>query len=249
VVWGGFVGCEVAASLRTRGVRVDLVEALAGPLVRVLGPAGAAVVTGLLVERGVTVHAGVGPAEVLGTGSVTGVRLADGTVLETEVLVLGLGVAPDLAWLDGSGIEVADGIVCDGTGRTSADRVWALGDAAGWPHPLAGGRARVEHWTSTTEQAAVVAGDIVTGESTALDAVPYFWSDLFDTKIQALGFVDPAADPQLVTSGGRTVITYSRGGRLTAVVGFSAPRAVMGLRAAVAAGEPVDAVLARLAGG
>jgi len=133
-------------------------------------------------------------------------------------------VTPDVAWLDGSGLGIDDGISCNGSGRTSADGVWALGDAASWHHPLARGPVRVEHWTSVIDQAPVVAEDIVRGEVADLDAVPYFWSDIFDLKIQALGFVDPSDAVHVLTPGGTT----DRLGRLLRREAHHAATAVCG---------------------
>ena len=246
VVGGGFIGCEVAASLTTVGIVVDLVEVQPAPLLPQLGPVGAGIVADLLTERGVRLRAGAGVTDVLGDAVVSGLQLDDGTVLETDVVVLGLGVIPDVSWLGGSGLRIDDGITCNGSGRTSADGVWALGDAASWHHPLARGPVRVEHWTSVIDQAAVVAEDIVRGEAADLNAVPYFWSDIFDLRIQALGFVGPSDAVHILTPGGTTVIAYSNGGRLTALVGFSAARHIMRLRQCVADSAPIEAVIEKL---
>jgi 3-phenylpropionate/trans-cinnamate dioxygenase ferredoxin reductase subunit len=248
IVGGGFIGCEVAASARAVGAAVDLVEAQAGPLIGALGSVASSLVTNVLVDGGVSIHAGTKVTGLVGEGAVTGVRLDNGSVVETEVVVLALGVVPELSWLAGSGVELDNGIVCDGAGRTSADDVWALGDAAAWSHPLAGGRVRVEHWTSVVDQSTVVARDIVGGGGLGLDAVPYFWSDLFDVKIQALGFVDPSHDTHVLAPGGRPVVAYSRDGGLTALVGFSAGRHIMRLRQRVADGAAVGDVIDALSG-
>lgn len=241
VVGGGFIGCEVAASARTIGVDVALVELLPQPLIRVLGPTGAQVVTDLHRARGVAVHAGTGVAEVLGDGRVEGLRLDDDTVLDASEVVVGLGVVPDVDWLAGSGVELDDGIRCDAGGRTSVEGVYAVGDAAQWFQPLAGRHRRVEHWTSAVDQAEVVAANIAAGAPVReLDAVPYFWSDQYDVKVQAIGFVDGTHDTTVLTPGGRTVVLYSADGVLRSVVGFSAARHVMRLRPLVAAGAPVS---------
>lgn len=240
VAGGGFIGCEVAASLRTADIRVDLVEALSHPLSRVLGDEGGRCAEELLVRNGVRVHTGVGVRDVLSTDRVTGVVLTDGTELPADQVVAGLGLVPELDWLDSSGIEVDDGIVCDAAGRTSLPHVYAVGDAARWQHPGLDEHRRVEHWTSTTDQAGTVAA-VLTGRADAqLDEVPYFWSDQFGVKIQALGFVDPGDTVHRVEPDGRTVLLYVRSGILRAVVGFSAAKHVMRLRPLIAAGAPVD---------
>lgn len=248
VVGGGFVGCEVAATARRMGVDVDLVEALPAPLARVLGPAGAGLVATLLTQRGVRVHAGVGVTDILGDECVTGVHLADGTTLMTPDVVIALGVVPDISWLATSGFELDDGICCDASGRTSQPRAWALGDAANWMHPLAGGRRRIEHWTSTADQAGVVAANIAAGAggTAVYDGVPYFWSDIFEVKLQALGFFRPDDDADVVEASGHRLVLYSRDGVVTGVLGFSAPRHVMKLRQHIAARSSVDVVVESL---
>jgi 3-phenylpropionate/trans-cinnamate dioxygenase ferredoxin reductase subunit len=241
VIGGGFVGCEVAASARALGAEVDLVEILPAPLFRVLGAAGAAIVTALHRENGVRLHTGVGVAEVLGAERVEGVRLSDCTVISTPEVVFGLGVTPEIDWLRASGMHLDDGITCTAGGRTSVLDVFALGDAARWRYPLNPDHRRLEHWTSTADQARVVAANIIDGGSAELPDVPYFWSDQYDLRIQALGFIDPADDIELLEpEAGRKILLYSHGGLLCAVVCFNASRWVMRMRSHIAAQAPVD---------
>ncbi|MBC7375116.1 MAG: FAD-dependent oxidoreductase, partial [Frankiales bacterium] len=155
VVGGGFIGCEVAASARLLGCEVDLVEALPGPLVRVLGPVLAARVRELHLDHGVRLHTGVGVRRLVGEEAVEGVELDDGRLLPARVVLVGLGVAPATDWLRGSfDLALDGGITCDEAGLAAPD-VWALGDAAAW-----GAGPRVEHWTSAVEQAASVAQSV-----------------------------------------------------------------------------------------
>jgi len=254
VVGAGFVGCEVAASARQAGVEVDLVETLPGPLYRALGDPAAGIVRTLLTDRGVRVHAPASVAEISAPDSngTRTVSLDNGTVVTQCEVVLGLGVVPATGSLIGSGIELADGVVCDAGGHTSAPDVWAVGDVARWHHPLAGASVRVEHWTSAGEQARIVGSNVAAtldgGTRTELSTndVPYFWSDVFDVKIQALGFVDPNDVVQVTEPAGRPVLVYSRDERLRAVVGFGAPARVARLRSAVASGAPAAEVVAGL---
>lgn len=244
VVGGGFIGCEVAASARQLGQEVELVEALEAPLVRVLGKAAATELADVHIQHGVRMHVGSPIAEVLRDqdANVRGVRLADETTIEGTTLLLALGITPDVEWLAGSGVDLDDGILCDAGGRTSADGVFAVGDAAKWWHPLAGRHRRVEHWTSTTDQAAVVAAAIVADDGTepaTLTDPPYFWSDQYDLKIQAVGFVDPGDDVERIVVRDRPVYLYGREDLLRAVVGFKNPVAVMKSKALVARGATV----------
>ena len=156
--------------------------------------------------------------------------LADGTVLEADVVLEAIGAVPETGWLEGSQVRLDDGVVCDAAGR-AADGVYAAGDVARWD-----GR-RSEHWTSAGEQADRVAAAIL-GQEPPPPGPPYWWSDQYDLKLQGLGAPGPDDDAHLIKWGpkARTVALYARDGRLTGVVGFSAAAAVMRLRADIAAG-------------
>jgi 3-phenylpropionate/trans-cinnamate dioxygenase ferredoxin reductase component len=232
VVGAGFIGCEVAASARAMNARVTLIEALPAPLARVLGTDVGAEITRMNMAAGVDVRCGTA---VSGTRAGTRGRdllLGDGDTVRADVVVVGLGVSPATGWLEGSGLMIDDGIICDPRGRTSAPAVWAAGDVARWWHPLYHEHVRMEHWTSASEQGATVARDLL-GRSEPLAQVPYFWSDLYDVKIQVLGHPRPDDDVELVRgppSAGQPLVLYGRGGRLTAVLGISRPKDVMRMR-------------------
>ena len=237
VVGAGFIGCEIAASARQVGCQVDLIEAQSAPLVRVLGAEAASRVTRLHREQGVRLHLGATVGKVLHDDrAVSGVQLGDGTTIDGGDIVVGIGIVPDTGWLDGSGVELDDGIVCDGIGRTNVPNVFGVGDAARWWHPLAGEHRRVEHWTTTADQAATVAEAIVgagSGEVPELAEPPYFWSDQYEVKIQGIGFIGPEDHVDTVMVRDRPVLLYSRDGVLRGVVGFSIPGAVMRTKALV----------------
>lgn len=237
VVGGGFIGCEVAASARALGAEVDLVELLAGPLVRVLGPQLAAAVARLHTEAGVRLHCGTGVAAVRGTERVEALELSDGTVLPSRVVLIGLGVLPRTQWLDGSGLELApDGAVrCDRFGRTSATGVWAVGDAAAW-QDATGTYRRVEHWMSAVEQAATVAGNLLTAELVPHVSVPYFWSDQYSSSVQAIGEVAPDTELEVHPIGAGLLALHADGDRLLGVVTLDARRQVGRARRLLRAG-------------
>jgi 3-phenylpropionate/trans-cinnamate dioxygenase ferredoxin reductase subunit len=250
VVGAGLIGCEVAASARSiDNVEVDLVDVLAGPLVRVVGAGVCELVADLHREHGVRLHMGTAAARVgntteAGPGPGTGagqLALADGTVLTADVVLEAIGAVPETGWLEGSQLALSDGVVCDAAGR-AADGVYAVGDVARWD-----GR-RSEHWTNAGEQADRVAAAIL-GQEPPPTQPAYWWSDQYDIKLQGLGAPGPDDDTDLIKWGpkARTVALYSRDGRLTGAVGFSAAAAVMRLRADIVAGTPVGDVLARLA--
>ncbi|MGH3971168.1 MAG: NAD(P)/FAD-dependent oxidoreductase, partial [Mycobacterium sp.] len=147
IVGAGFIGCEVAASLRGLGVDVVLVEPQPTPLASVLGVQIGELVARLHRAEGVDVRTGVGVAEVRGHGHVDSVVLTDGTEVTADLVVVGIGSRPATDWLDGSGIEIDNGVICDAAGRTSTPNVWALGDVASWRNPM-GHQVRVEHWSN-----------------------------------------------------------------------------------------------------
>jgi 3-phenylpropionate/trans-cinnamate dioxygenase ferredoxin reductase component len=233
IVGGGFVGCEVASSARQLGRAARIVEATAAPLSAALGERAAEFVARLHAENGVEVITGAPVTGIEGTASVESVALADGQRLAARQVVIALGARPATSWLDGSGLVMDRGaVVCDARGRTSAANVYAVGDAATWWHPLAGRHHHVEHWTTTTEQAVTVASCITLGHDATpeLAAPPYFWSDQFGIKIQAIGFVGPAASTEVLRPRGRAVVLYGVDGLLTGVVGFAAAPEVMRMR-------------------
>ncbi len=243
VVGAGFIGCEVAASLRSRGVDVVLVEPQPTPLASVLGERIGELVARLHRAEGVDVRLGVGVAEVRGEGRVDTVVLTDGTEIPADLVVVGIGSHPATDWLEGSGITVDNGVVCDEAGRTSAPHVWALGDIASW-RDATGHQARVEHWSNVAEQARVVVPAMLGQEVPSTVVVPYFWSDQYDVKIQCLGEPEASDIVHVVEDDGRKFLAYyERDGALVGVVGGGMPGKVMKTRAKVAAAAPIAEVL------
>ena len=161
VVGAGFIGSEVASTAHGLGCAVTVVEALPVPLVRALGPEMGAACAALHRDNGVDVRLGVGVEGFDGRDRVEGVRLTDGTVLAADVVVVGVGVAPATGWLEGSGLELRDGIVCDASLAAGPPGVYAAGDVCRWPNELFGEEMRVEHWTNAAEQGAHAARAIL----------------------------------------------------------------------------------------
>jgi 3-phenylpropionate/trans-cinnamate dioxygenase ferredoxin reductase subunit len=237
IVGAGLVGCEVAASARSLGVAVDLIDVLPGPLVRVVGARMCRIVADLHREHGVRLHMGTAVARAEPDRLV----LDDGTVIKADVVLEAIGAVPETGWLEGGGLRLDDGLACDASGR-AADDVYAVGDVARWD-----GR-RSEHWTNAGEQADRVAAAIL-GQEPPPATLPYWWSDQYDLKLQGLGSAGPDDETHLVKWGpkARTVALYGRDGRLTGAVGISAPAAVMKLRADIASGTALGDVLDRFA--
>jgi len=230
VVGAGFIGCEVAASARQLGVDVTLVEAMPTPLARALGTRVGDELADMHRQAGVDLRCDV---TVRGLESRV-VNLSDGTRIASDVVLVALGVEPETRWLTSSGIELGDGVLCDTFGRTSLPGVWAVGDVAAWRHPRSGRHRRIEHWTTASEQARVVAANIVAanGDMRGRDQPDYFWSVQYGVTLQCLGQVDATHDVELVRIGAerRMLAIYSRAGAFTGVVGFSAAREVRHLR-------------------
>ena len=243
VVGAGFIGCEVAASLRGLGVDVALVEPQPSPLASVLGEQIGSLVARLHRAEGVDVRCGVGVAEVQGTEKVQKVVLGDGTELDADLVVVGIGSHPATEWLDGTGIDVDNGVVCDAAGRASAPHVWAIGDVASWRHNL-GHQVRVEHWSNVADQARALVPAMLGQDAPAAVSVPYFWSDQYDVKIQCLGEPEAGDVVHIVEDDGRKFLAYyERDGVVAGVVGGGMPGKVMKSRAKIAAGAPIADVL------
>jgi len=244
VIGGGFIGAEVASAARLESLEVTILEALPAPLSRVLGQHVGEICGRLYESNGVRVLAGVTVEAVEGDGHVEAVRLADGTRIPTDLVVVGIGAIPNTEWLNGSGLKVDNGVVCDAAGR-AADHVWAVGDVARWYHPVFDEQIRVEHWTHATEQANHVAKILNGAPAEPLKAVPYVWSDQFGVKIQIAG--RPSADAAFVLASGDPgsdvfVGLYVDGGRVIGAVAFNNPRAIAKARRLIA--DRVDSATA-----
>ncbi|GAC1400036.1 MAG: FAD-dependent oxidoreductase [Mycobacterium sp.] len=243
VVGAGFIGCEVAASLRGLGVDVVLVEPQPAPLASVLGVQIGSLVARLHRAEGVDVRCDVGVAEVLGTDKVEKVRLADGTELDADLVVVGIGSHPATGWLEGTGLEVDNGVVCDEVGWASATHVWAIGDVASWRH-IRGHQVRVEHWSNVADQVRVLVPAMLGHDAPGVASVPYFWSDQYDVKIQCLGEPEATDVVHVVQDDGRKFLAfYERDGVVAGVVGGGMPGKVMKVRSKIAAGAPISDVL------
>ena len=246
VVGAGFIGSEVASTSHRRGLDVTVIEALPVPLVRALGEEMGRRCARLHEDHGVKLRLGVGVGGLVGSSRVEGVRLEDGSAVPADVVVIGVGVAPTTGWLEGSGVDLADGVVCDRWCRVLAGGrpipgVVAAGDVARWEHPGFGGALRVEHWTNAVEQGWAAATTLVRGGgeggSAPYTPVPYFWSDQYETKIQFVGWDGPQV---LVVEGSldddRFVAAYGREGRLVGALAFNRAARVMAYRKMIESG-------------
>jgi NADPH-dependent 2,4-dienoyl-CoA reductase/sulfur reductase-like enzyme len=242
IVGAGFIGCEVAASARKRGVEVTLLDIAAHPMLP-LGPELGARCARLHEEHGVELRLSTGIDAVLNGPRV---QLSDGSELEADVVLMALGAIPNTDWLRDSGLSLDPGVVCDAT-LTSIDDpdVLAAGDLVSWPHPLAGGeQVRVEHWTTAAEHGQLAGRNALLdpAERQAHDTPPYFWSDQYEVKIQAVGFpgnADRLEIIELSPGGERLVAVGAQDGQLVGVIAFNAAKRLAWYRRQLAAG-PAD---------
>ncbi len=248
VVGAGFIGAEVAATCRRRGLDVTLVEPLATPMARVLAPEIGAVCAGAHRDQGVDLRLGVGVAAVTGGERVERVRLTDGSEIAADVVVVGIGAAPATDWLASSGLEIGDGVICDATCATRAPNVVAAGDVARWYHEGYRESLRIEHWTNAVEQADAAAARLLDGPAAPPFApIPFVWSDQYDLKIQAAGRIAPD-DEVFVAHGSlaerRFVALFGHKGVLRGALAINRVRQLMGYRRMMREGASFDAAVA-----
>jgi 3-phenylpropionate/trans-cinnamate dioxygenase ferredoxin reductase subunit len=248
VVGAGFIGAEVAATCRKRGIDVTLIEALPVPLERGLGPEMGAIAADLHGDNGVDVRLGVGVVTIDGTHRVERLRLSDGSAIDADLVVVGIGVQPVTDWLEGSGLTIDNGVVCDET-CLAAPGVVAAGDVARWYNRRFDQVMRVEHWDNAIAMGTAAACRLLAGGDAGdpFTPVPWFWSDQYDRKIQLAGLAGPDDEVRVVAGSveeRRFVALYGRGGRLVGVLGWSWPRQVMTYRRLIEQGASWDEALA-----
>lgn len=191
IVGGGFIGSEIASAARYRGLPVTMVESTAIPLGNAIGAELGGAISRLHEENGVELCCGVTVTGLSGTDHVERVELSDGTVLEADLVVVGIGAIPETEWLSASGLAIDNGIACDETLNAGAPGVYAAGDVARWDSGVFGRSLRVEHWMAAAEQGDVAVRNAVNPQRPQhYDAVPYFWSDCYDRKMQFVGVAD-----------------------------------------------------------
>ncbi|APU15507.1 NAD(P)/FAD-dependent oxidoreductase [Actinoalloteichus fjordicus] len=241
VVGDGVLGAEVAATARGMGLDVVLAGPQQAPLAAQLGPLVADALAELHAEHGVRLRLGTAVTGLTAApdGRVTGVRLADGEVLPADVVLVALGAVPATDWLRGSGLRLADGVVCDAHCRAEAG-IYAVGDVARWHHERLGASLRLENRTNAAEQAGVVADNLLGGRCSYVP-VPYFWTDQFGARLQIHGL--PGADAEVTIVEGevaarRFVALYRRGGEAVGVLGWNMPKQARAHRRQLAEPRP-----------
>jgi NADPH-dependent 2,4-dienoyl-CoA reductase/sulfur reductase-like enzyme len=235
VIGAGFIGLEVAASARSLGVEVTVVEIGPAPLAAVLGAEVGEWFARLHARHGVSIRCRESVLAVEADGPRHRVHLDTGEVLTADTVIAGVGAVPATAWLRDSGLDLeGGGVVCDGHLRTPAPGVVAAGDIALWPNDLFGERMRVEHWTTAVEQGRIAALTLLGVDAEPYVGPPYFWTDQFEAGTRTIGRLagaDRIGVQQLDESS--LVAIYGRGGMLRGAVCVNSPRALLACRRAV----------------
>jgi 3-phenylpropionate/trans-cinnamate dioxygenase ferredoxin reductase subunit len=237
----GFIGAELAASLRSLGVEVTTIEHGKVPLRKAVGPEVGRVLEELHRDHGVTMHLGRSVEALVGNGSFEAVVMDGGERVESDVAIIGIGASPNVELGAQLGVAPDRGILCDAELATADPRVFACGDVASHAHPLFG-RIRVEHFDNALKSGDVAARNML-GAGHVFDDVHWFWSDQYEHSIQSAGVADPAGE--LVVRGSLADRDFSAfrldGDRVGSVVSLDRPRDVLDTRRLIARGHSVTA--------
>ncbi|WP_436773985.1 NAD(P)/FAD-dependent oxidoreductase [Yinghuangia sp. YIM S09857] len=244
VIGGGWIGLESAAAARTAGVAVTVLEAAELPLLGPLGPEAARVFADLHTSHGVDLRCGVQVAEILGDGRrATGVRLADGSTVDADAVVVGVGIRPNTGLAEGAGLTVDNGVVVDARLRTSDPDVFAAGDVANAFHPLLDRHIRVEHWANALNQPQTAAKAML-GQDVRYERMPYFFTDQYDLGMEYTGYVDPGSYDEVVFRGDREarefIAFWLSGGHVLAGMNVNVWDVTDPIRDLVTSGRTVD---------
>jgi 3-phenylpropionate/trans-cinnamate dioxygenase ferredoxin reductase subunit len=241
VIGGGFIGLEIAASLRKGGASVTVIEAAPRLMARVLSPELSAFFAKLHQGHGVDLRLGSGVTALLGATRAELVQLVEGEPIAADLVVVGIGIVPDTALAESSGLAVDNGILVDAGLVASDPAIFAIGDAARFPHPMAQGPIRLESVQNAHDQARCVAHAII-GKPEAYAAVPWFWSDQYEVKLQMAGLSAGADETHVIgdIAAQRFSVLHLKGGQLVGVDSVNRPADHMRARKALA-GPPVAA--------
>ncbi|MRH91785.1 NAD(P)/FAD-dependent oxidoreductase [Nocardia sp. SYP-A9097] len=253
VIGAGFIGAEVASLARSTGIAVTLVDEAAVPMARVVGAALGERLAELHRMNSVDTRFGVRVNSLARHDNRLHAELSDGSVVEADTAVVGIGARLDLDWLEFAGLPVGNGVECDEYGRAKGfDKIHAVGDIAGWYQPRLGRAARIEHWTNAVEQADHVAQNIARPDNRVpYDPVPYVWSDQYDWRIQLIGTRDLDHSPHIIEQADPfrlAAVWRDDLDRVTGGMTVNWPQASVRLRQGISRGVPASEVGAQLIG-
>jgi 3-phenylpropionate/trans-cinnamate dioxygenase ferredoxin reductase component len=244
IIGAGWIGLEIASAARQRDANVTIVEVADLPLQRVLGDEVARVFLGLHESHAVGFRLGAQVASLQGVdGRVSGVTLADGTVLPADVVVVGVGITPNVELAEQAGLEVNDGVVVDAGLRTSDPNIWAAGDVASAYHPLLERQIRVEHWANALNQGPVAAKSMM-GQDAVYDLLPYFFTDQYDLGMEYSGYAAPGEYDRVVFRGdpesGEFLAFWTKDGRVLAGMSVNIWEQTDAIQDLIRSKRPVD---------
>ncbi len=245
IIGAGWIGLETAAAARAAAVEVTVLETAKLPLLGVVGPEVATVFADLHRDHGVDLRFGVQVAEIIGADHrASGVRLADGSQIDADVVVVGIGITPNTGLAEMAGLVIDNGIVVDEHLRSTDPDVFAAGDVASAYYPSLGRHLRLEHWSAALNQGPVAAANMV-GRATAYDQVPYFFSDQYDMGMEYSGYVEGGRYDQVVFRGEvakrEFIVFWLRQGRVLAGMNVNIWDVTGAIAALVRSGGQVDA--------
>jgi NADPH-dependent 2,4-dienoyl-CoA reductase/sulfur reductase-like enzyme len=227
IVGAGFIGCEVAATLRSCGLKVTVIDIDRLPMLRVLNEPLAQLVLDMHRKAGVDFQLQTAVEALEGSESVEAVRLSNGRVIAAELVIIAIGVRPSVGWLVNSGIRLEDGIVCDERCAVLGTYgIVAAGDVARWHNPLFGQSMRVEHWDNAIAQGEAAAHTLLQGtRALPFASVPFFWSDQYSSKFQMAGMSSLANEFRVIEgslNSAQFIAAFLRDERLVGVFGCNA---------------------------
>jgi 3-phenylpropionate/trans-cinnamate dioxygenase ferredoxin reductase subunit len=242
IIGGGYIGLETAASLRKIGMSVTVIEAMSRVLQRVTAPEVSAFYTRIHTEEGVDIRTEAGVDAIVGDKHVEGVRLVDGSTVRADLVIIGVGVIPNIELAEAAGLTIDNGIVVDEFATTNDADIVAAGDCTNHYNPIYQRKLRLESVQNATDQAKIAAKSIC-GKPEVYSALPWFWSDQYDLKLQIAGF-SQGFDKVIIrgdSKQGRSFAAfYFCEGRFIAVDAINRPKEFMISKRALTAGQNVD---------
>jgi 3-phenylpropionate/trans-cinnamate dioxygenase ferredoxin reductase subunit len=245
IIGGGYIGLETAASLRKIGMSVTVIEAMSRVLQRVTAPEVSAFYTRIHTEEGVDIRTEAGVDAIVGDKHVEGVRLADGSTVRADLVIIGVGVIPNIELAEAAGLTIDNGIAVDEFATTNDADIVAAGDCTNHYNPIYQRKLRLESVQNATDQAKIAAKSIC-GKPEAYSALPWFWSDQYDLKLQIAG-LSQGFDEVIIrgdSAQGRSFAAfYFCKGRFIAVDAINRPKEFMMSKRALTAGQNVDPLM------